>query len=151
MGLRVYPAYLDDSLQVSLIPSIYILFYPLTTRSSLPNAKLMRHRAQKDSLDTGFCIESGQVKTGDGPEDTYVKMLQEIMRVTAAVAYGIAAEYPTVQKLVEGLKKNGPLALEECRKSANKDGAFTDRRVGQAISRRVYRVFTEKDEASLDV
>ena len=96
-------------------------------------------------------MESGQVKPGDDASDTFIKMLQEIIRVTAPVAYGIAAEYPTVQKLVKGLDRNGPLALEDCKKSANKDGAFTDRRVGPSISKRVYNVFMGRDEASWDV
>ena len=91
------------------------------------------------------------MKTGDDASDTYAKMLQEIMRLTAPIAYGIAAEYPTVQKLVKGLEKHGPLALEDLKKSANKDGAFTDRRVGPAISKRVYKVFMGTDETSWDV
>ena len=91
------------------------------------------------------------MKTGDGPADTFTKMLQEMVRVTAPVAYGITAEYPTVQKLVKGLKENGPLALEDCRKMANKDGAFTDKRVGPAISKRVYNVFTSRDAGDYDV
>jgi hypothetical protein len=62
-------------------------------------------------------METGQVKTGENAADTYTKMLQEMVRVTLPVAYGIACEYPTVQKLVEGLKEKGPLALEECRKA----------------------------------
>ncbi|TVY86319.1 Crossover junction endonuclease [Lachnellula willkommii] len=109
------------------------------------------YRTQKDLLDTAFCMESGQVKSGEDANDTCSKMLQEIIRITAPVAYGIMAEYPTAQKLVKGLKDNGPLALEECRKMANKNGAFTDRRVGQAISRRVHSVFTERDPGSFDV
>jgi crossover junction endonuclease EME1 len=96
-------------------------------------------------------MESGQVKTGDGPKDTYTKMLQEILRLTPAIAYSIAAEYPTVQKLVKGLEENGPLALEDCRKSANKDGAFTDKRIGPSISKRVYKVFMSRDPSSWDV
>ena len=47
-------------------------------------------------------MESGQVKTGENAADIYTKMLQEIIRITPSVAYGIAAEYPTVQKLVKG-------------------------------------------------
>ena len=96
-------------------------------------------------------MESGQVKTGENASDTYTKMLQEIIRITASVAYGIAAEYPTVQKLVKGLQENGPLALEDCRKCANKDGAFTDRRVGPSISKRVHKVFLGRDAGSWDV
>jgi crossover junction endonuclease EME1 len=96
-------------------------------------------------------MESGQVKTGENATDTYTKMLQEIIRITAPVAYGIAVEYPTVQKLVKGLEENGPLALEDCRKCANKDGAFTDRRIGPSISKRVHKVFMGRDPTSWDV
>lgn len=91
------------------------------------------------------------MKTGDSPSDTYIKMLQEIIRITAPVAYGIAAEYPTVQDLVRGLEKNGPLALEDIRKSATKEGALSDRRIGPALSKRVWKVFLGRDERSLDV
>jgi crossover junction endonuclease EME1 len=96
-------------------------------------------------------MESGQVKTGDGPSDTFLKMLQEILRITAPVAHGIAAEYPTVQALIKGFDEHGPLALENCRKTANKDGALTDRRVGPSISKRVYNVFMGRDPGSWDV
>ena len=37
------------------------------------------------------------------------------------------------------------------KKSANRNGALTDRRIGPAISRRLYKVFTELDAASTDV
>jgi crossover junction endonuclease EME1 len=96
-------------------------------------------------------MESGQVKAGDGPADTFVKMLQEMVRVTAPIAYGIAAEYPTVQKLVKGFREKGNLALAECRKSANKGGMFTDKRIGPSVSKRVYNVFMCRDAGSWDV
>lgn len=67
------------------------------------------------NLETSFCMDVGQVKTGESKDDTYVKMLQEIIRVTAPVAYGIAAEYPSVQALVEGLRLKGPTALQDLR------------------------------------
>ncbi|KAF4451223.1 crossover junction endonuclease eme1 [Fusarium austroafricanum] len=111
------------------------------------------YRKQKDlaTLGAGFCMESGQVKTGDDAKDTYVKMLQEIVRVTAPIAYGVAMEFDTVSGLVRGLEEAGPSRLEGVRKSANKDGAFSDRTVGQAVSRRMYKVFTGVDETSTDV
>jgi crossover junction endonuclease EME1 len=146
---------------ISTIPYRYAAYpYALCPAMSFnPSKKLIYERLnilssfrnQKQSLDTAFCMESGQVKTGDNPEDTYAKMLQEIIRITASVAYGITAKYPTVQKLVKGLQENGPLALEDCRKSANKDGAFTDRRIGPAISKRVYKVFMSRDAGMLDI
>ncbi|KAH8677795.1 ERCC4 domain-containing protein [Xylariales sp. PMI_506] len=109
-------------------------------------------KAREDiSTSAGFCVESGQVKTGDGPKDTYVHMLQEISRVTAPMAYGIAAEYATVSDLVQGFELGGTLALEKCKKSANRDGALTDRNIGQAVSKRLHKIFTGTDSTSTDI
>ncbi|KAL2127899.1 hypothetical protein VTI74DRAFT_10007 [Chaetomium olivicolor] len=110
------------------------------------------YRRQRDEAnDAGFCMETGQVRTGDGPHDTYVRMLQEIGRVTAPIAYGIAAEFGTVSKLVRGLEEGGPLRLEKVRKSVNKEGEASDRTVGQAVSRRVWKIFLGRDEARTDI
>lgn len=103
------------------------------------------------TLDTAFCMESGQVKTGDDAADTFVKMLQEVNRITAPVAYGIAAEYPSVQKLIAGFEKHGKTMLQNVRKTANKDGALTDREIGTRMSHRVYNIFMGMDEKSTDV
>ncbi|KAM0330801.1 hypothetical protein ACHAQA_003755 [Verticillium albo-atrum] len=110
-----------------------------------------KQREAANAAGAGFCMESGQVRTGDDTRDTYARMLQEIVRVTAPIAYGVAEEFGTVTGLVKGLEERGPLALEACRKSANKDGAVSDRTIGQAVSRRIYKVFTGKDETSMDV
>ncbi|KAK0634619.1 ERCC4 domain-containing protein [Bombardia bombarda] len=110
-----------------------------------------RQREDSNAAAAGFCMETGQVRTGDGARDTYVRMLQEIGRVTAPIAYGIAAEFETVSQLVRGLEAEGPLRLEGVRKSANKDGAVSDRAVGQAVSRRIHKIFTGRDETSTDV
>jgi crossover junction endonuclease EME1 len=97
-----------------------------------------------------FCMATGQVKTGDDAKDTYIKMLQEVQRVTPAMAYGIQAEYPTLRQLVEGFRREGNLMLEDVRKSANKDGAWTDRRLGPMVSKRLYKVFMGRDPAAMD-
>ncbi|VUC36712.1 unnamed protein product [Clonostachys rosea] len=111
------------------------------------------YRKQKDlaTMNAAFCMESGQVRSGDNPKDTYIRMLQEISRVTAPVAYGIAAEFGTVSELVNGLESGGANCLEAVRKSANKDGVMSDRTVGQALSKRLHKVFTGRDESSTDV
>ncbi|KAI1364279.1 ERCC4 domain-containing protein [Xylaria arbuscula] len=108
-------------------------------------------KVRDDGTDAGFCMESGQVRTGDGAQDTYILVLQAIARVTPAIAYGIAAKYASVPDLVRGLEEEGPLALAECRKSANKDGAPTDRVVGPAVSRRLHKIFLSRDPTSTDV
>jgi len=96
-------------------------------------------------------MESGQVKTGDNAQDIYIRMLQENLRITAPIAFGISTEYPTVQELVKGLRSDGPLALADCMTSSNKNGGFTNRRIGPAISKRVHSVFLGRDEWSYDV
>ncbi|KAK2028406.1 hypothetical protein LX32DRAFT_401441 [Colletotrichum zoysiae] len=112
------------------------------------------YRKQRDATNAagaGFCMETGQVRTGEDVKDTYVRMLQEIVRVTQPVAYGIVSEFGTVPELVKAFEERGPLCLENCRKSTNKDGGFSDRAVGKAISKRVCKVFTGRDEWSTDV
>ena len=67
----------------------------------------------RNNISTSFCMDVGQVRTGDDVQDTYVKMLQQIVRVTAPIAYGIAAEYPNVESLVRGFERSGPGMLED--------------------------------------
>lgn len=111
------------------------------------------YKKQKDhaTLGAGFCMDSGQVRTGEDTMDTYVRMLQEIARVTAPIAYGVASEFGSVTKLVNGLEREGPGRLEAVRKTVNREGALSDRTVGQAVSKRMHKVFTGRDESSTDV
>ncbi|RCI17168.1 hypothetical protein L249_3111 [Ophiocordyceps polyrhachis-furcata BCC 54312] len=111
------------------------------------------YRRQKDHATSaaGFCMESGQVKTGEGAADTYVRMLQEMVRVTGPIAYGVAAEFGSVSRLVKGLEEGGPERLSGVKRSANMDGLMSDRAIGQAVSRRLHKVFTGRDEMSTDV
>ncbi|ODM15718.1 hypothetical protein SI65_08952 [Aspergillus cristatus] len=101
--------------------------------------------------DSAFCMDVGQVKTGDDKRDTFVKMLQEVNRVTASMAYGVVERYPSVGDLVGGFKNGGVGLLEDVKKSANKNGALTDSRIGPAVSRRLYKVFMGLDPASTEI
>lgn len=65
------------------------------------------------NLETSFCMESGQVKAGEDKDDTFVKMLQEIVRVTPSIACGIASEYPNVISLIKAFRTHGPNILED--------------------------------------
>ncbi|KAJ0425363.1 ERCC4 domain-containing protein [Aspergillus carlsbadensis] len=110
------------------------------------------YRRQKlEGNDSAFCMDTGQVKPGENKSDTFVRMLQEVNRVTASMAYGIINEYPSVLELVQGMRGSGPTMLEDVKKSANKTGAITDSRIGPAVSRRLYKVFTGLDPNSTDV
>ncbi|KAL4795895.1 ERCC4 domain-containing protein [Aspergillus venezuelensis] len=108
-------------------------------------------RERMNDNDSAFCMDTGQVKPGENASDAYVRMLQEVSRVTASMAYGIANEYPSVMELVKGMRRNGPVLLEDVKKSANKNGALTEARVGPAASRRLYKVFMSLDPASTDI
>jgi crossover junction endonuclease EME1 len=70
-------------------------------------------RERMDTNDSAFCMDTGQVKPGEDKADTFVKMLQEVNRVTASMAYGIAARYPSVVDLVRGMRRHGPSMLED--------------------------------------
>lgn len=110
------------------------------------------YRLQKMNLDTSFCMESGQVRAGEDARDTFVKMLCEMRGVTAPVGWGVEAEIGGgVKQLVERFKMEGKEALATAKKGANRDGAFTDRNVGRAISKRIHNVFMGTDPASTDV
>lgn len=97
-----------------------------------------------------FCMDSGQVRTGDDARDTFVKMLQEVQRVTPSMAYGIVEECNTVRKLVKGFDQHGNLMLEDVRKAVNKDGGWSDRRLGPMVSKRLYKVFMGRDPTATD-
>ncbi|RYP08500.1 hypothetical protein DL765_008759 [Monosporascus sp. GIB2] len=154
----------EDSIEDALL-SLQVHHGTLIHHTSLPHEtaqwvavftqhiSMIPYRRARDAATAaaGFCMESGQVRTGDGARDTYVRMLQEMTRVTAPIAHGVAAEYGSVSELVRGLEARGPLALENCRKSANRDGAFTDRVIGPAVSKRIYRVFMSRDPECTDV
>ncbi|PWY94266.1 hypothetical protein BO94DRAFT_326299 [Aspergillus sclerotioniger CBS 115572] len=101
--------------------------------------------------DSAFCMDGGQVKPGENRSDTFVKMMQEVNRVTASMAYGIASRYPSAMDLVNAMRKDGPGLLEDVKKSANKSGAPTDSRIGPAASRRLYKVFMGLDPSSTEV
>ncbi|KAI9928140.1 hypothetical protein ASPWEDRAFT_50588 [Aspergillus wentii DTO 134E9] len=101
--------------------------------------------------DSAFCMDVGQVKCGDDKEDTFIKMLQEVNRVTASMAYGIIPKYPSVTDLVKAMRTHGPGMLEDVKKSANKTGGVTESRIGPAASKRLYKVFTGLDPSSTDI
>lgn len=97
-----------------------------------------------------FCMDSGQVKTGENAKETFAKMLQEVQRVTPSMAYGILDGWSSVTKLVGGFEKHGNLLLEDVRKSLNKDGAWSERRLGPMVSKRLYKVFMGRDPTATD-
>lgn len=66
-----------------------------------------------EGRDAAFCMDTGQVKPGETKSDTFLKMLQEVHRVTAPMAYGIEVQYPSVLDLIQGMRRHGPGLLED--------------------------------------
>jgi crossover junction endonuclease EME1 len=115
--------------------------------SAVPYKKAKEHALR----DVGFCMESGQVRSGDGPKDTYLRMLQEIARVSAPMAYGIATEFDSVPALVNGLLRGGPERLSNVAKTIDSKGTLGHRTIGPAVSKRMYKIFTSRDETSTEI
>ncbi|KAI1838418.1 hypothetical protein DTO006G1_3700 [Penicillium roqueforti] len=108
-------------------------------------------RERQEAHNAAFCMDTGQVKTGADKKDTFIKMIQEVSRVTAPMAYGIVGQYPCVADLTRAMRMHGPLMLEDIKKSANKNGSLTNARIGPAASKRLYKVFTGLDPSSTDI
>ncbi|KAF8251540.1 hypothetical protein K440DRAFT_658637 [Wilcoxina mikolae CBS 423.85] len=111
--------------------------------SSIPY-KTRRHAA----VNTSFL---GQVKTGVDAEDTMIKMLQEIYRVTPGVARGVVEEFGDVKSLVRAVRRRGGGVMEDVRMGCTKSGARSNRLVGRAVSERIAGVFTGRDGGALEV
>jgi crossover junction endonuclease EME1 len=142
---KTSPEHIDEDLLEDALLKLQVLHQTLIhhTSATVDTAEQIRaltqhistipYRHERMALEAGigFCMESGQIATGTDAADTWIKMLQEIGRVTAPVAYGIAARYPSVQALVKGFETEGKDALAELRKCANRDGAvMADKRLG---------------------
>lgn len=99
-----------------------------------------------------FCMDIGQIRTSADAKETYLSMLQEVNRITPSMAIGIsAAGYDSVRKLVEGFRgEEGSVLLEDVKKALNRDGGWSDRRLGPMVSKRLYKVFMGKDPGSMD-
>ncbi|KAI0999408.1 hypothetical protein K3495_g8788 [Podosphaera aphanis] len=158
------PVYVDESPIDDALMRLHIFHETLIHHTHTPietaewimtftqHISTIPYKKQSEAMNSSnFCIDTGQVDSGKDTKDTYIQMLQQMRLVTPPVAWGIESKYPHVQALIRGLEKKGPLALEQCRKSANKNGAYTDAKIGPAVSRRVHSVFLSTDPWSWEI
>ncbi|CAK7567938.1 MAG: hypothetical protein SEPTF4163_005916 [Sporothrix epigloea] len=117
----------------------------------IATGRYRQHRETLYAAAASFCMDSGQIATGDNPQDLYALILQQVARVTEPVALGVATRFDSIPRLVRGFQEEGSLALEAVPKSRNRNGALSDRTVGPALSRRLHKVFLGRDAASTDV
>lgn len=92
-----------------------------------------------------FYMGSGQFKTGEDAQETFVKMLENQQRVTPSIAQSVVSRWSSPRELVAAFRRNDNLMLEDVRKSTNKDGGYSDKRIGPVISKRMYKVFLGRD------
>lgn len=96
-------------------------------------------------VDTSFCTEVGQVRTGSDPADTFLKMLQEVLRVTLPIARAITSRYADVTALTQVFRRAGQDALEDVCIGNTREGLASTRRVGPTLSRHIYNIFTNSN------
>jgi crossover junction endonuclease EME1 len=97
-----------------------------------------------------FFMGTGSYKTGDTPEETFCRMLEGQQRVTPSIAQSIASLWPSPRELVAAFRASDNLMLENVRKSTNKDGGYSDKRIGPVISKRMWKVFLGRDPEATD-
>ena len=126
----------------SLVDSIEWL-HQLTSDLSLKPYKMLR-----DSH-LSFAVDTGRNATSSSASAIYMMMLQQIPRVTPAIAQSIATVYPSLQSLVkayercQGDEKQERGLLAGVQVQSNKDG--TERRgnrmnLGKELSKRIREV-----------
>ncbi|BGP23283.1 hypothetical protein JCM10295v2_002177 [Rhodotorula toruloides] len=91
-----------------------------------------------------------KVVSGKDLQDTYIRMLASLPKVTGSVAKGIVAEYPTLRALYESWdrcpsEKDKKEMLVGIGKGRNLDGTATNRAIGKDLSAFVYKVFNSRD------
>lgn len=158
------PLYIHHTTTSDCYRQIVAFTQHLSTRP-YRNVELNRNLAH-----ASFCMASGQFRTGGGdPADTWIKMLEQLNRLTITYAKGIwDAGYESPAQLVKGFKKversvtGGGQSLEgetnlerQAREKAklmlqDVRRANSDKRIGPQVSKRLYKVFMSRDEDMRD-
>jgi crossover junction endonuclease EME1 len=94
-----------------------------------------------------FYMGSG-FKGGDNAEDTFGQMLGQLQRVTPSIAQSIVSQWNSPRDLVVAFREHGSAMLEDVRKSTNRDGGYSDKRIGKVISSRMHKVFMGRNPDS---
>ncbi|KAJ7263647.1 hypothetical protein B0H12DRAFT_1103274 [Mycena haematopus] len=100
-----------------------------------------------------FCAETHQ-RTGASLQDTWVKMLGQIHRITPAAATGIAAAHPTAHALFSAYaaapgERERDALVRGCEISHRVDGVANKRPVGAALAQVVGTVMYGRDPLQL--
>ncbi|KAJ2804549.1 hypothetical protein H4S07_004204, partial [Coemansia furcata] len=97
--------------------------------------------------DVASALNVAVIRTGTDLADSWIRALTQIPKVTQPVAQSIAAQYPTPKRLFEAWQRMASEAeCEQLLAQLSVASATTaGRRLGSAMSTRIYRVFNEPD------
>ncbi|KAJ2867629.1 hypothetical protein GGH94_000707 [Coemansia aciculifera] len=97
--------------------------------------------------DIASALNAAVIRTGTDLADSWIRALTQIPKVTQPVAQSIAAQYPTPKRLFEAWQQMASEA--ECEQLLAQlsvaSATAAGRRLGSAMSTRIYRVFNEPD------
>ncbi|PLW17046.1 hypothetical protein PCANC_11864 [Puccinia coronata f. sp. avenae] len=105
------------------------------------------YKSRKQELKSALRLEMGGNK-GANHEDTYIKMLSSMTRVTENEAKGIVAKFPTLKSLYraweQGIQRHGlPWAedmLVGCSKTNPVTSVNAPRKIGKVTSKRIFEI-----------
>ncbi|XP_076154723.1 essential meiotic structure-specific endonuclease subunit 2 [Alosa pseudoharengus] len=115
-------------------------------------------KAMSECTELGFCVDGAWAagarveRDGKGLAAVWSRQLQQLNRVSPAVAVAVTSAYPSPQLLLQAYEK---LDLEKERRGLLADltvkGMVKERRVGPEFSSRIYRILTtENSQLVLD-
>ncbi|XP_063077944.1 probable crossover junction endonuclease EME2 [Engraulis encrasicolus] len=109
-------------------------------------------KAMTECTDLGFCVDGAWAagarveRDGKGLAEVWSRQIQQLNRVSPAVAAAVTAAYPSPHLLLQAYKK---LDSEKERRGLLADlmvkGNVKDRRIGPEFSSRIYRVLTSEN------
>jgi len=105
------------------------------------------YKSRKQELKSALRLEGSGPK-GTNNEDTYIKMLSTLTRVTENEARGIVGKFPTLKSLYQswerGLERHGLAWAEDmlvgCAKSHPVSAANPSRKIGKVTSKRIFDI-----------
>lgn len=105
------------------------------------------YKSRKQELKSALRLEISGSK-GTNHEDTYIKMLSSLTRVTENEAKGIVSKFPTLKILYNswerGIEQHGLQWAEEmligCSKSNSITGTNANRKIGKVTSKRIFDI-----------
>jgi len=98
----------------------------------------------------GFCAEATSRRAARSLKEAWIAQLEQIQSVSKTVAESIVEQYPTIASLMSIYKSEAFTTKEKQEllmdiRVKTIGGSSSGRRIGPALSEKIYRVFTETD------